>query len=115
MKYLCTIFYEEARLTEMPSPDLNNFLQACAQCAHELESKGHLLAAGALEEVRTAVSVRVRNGKVAISDGPFAETKEQLGGFCLLEARDLNEAIQIAQSMPPAQIGTVEVRPLKIQ
>lgn len=113
MKYLCAIYFEEARLNAMSSSDLNNFLQACAACADELQSKGHLVAAGALEEVRSAVSVRVENGKTLVSDGPFAETKEQLGGFCLLEARDLNEAIQLAKSMPPAQIGAVEVRPLK--
>ncbi|MBA3732325.1 MAG: hypothetical protein H0W93_08280, partial [Gammaproteobacteria bacterium] len=66
-----------------------------------------------LESVRTATTVRVRNGKVSITDGPFAETKEQLAGFYLIDARDLNEAIQIAAKIPPARVGSIEVRPIR--
>jgi hypothetical protein len=79
----------------------------------ELRSSGQHIAADALQTVETATTIRVRNGKVSITDGPFAETKEQLGGFFLIEARDLNEAIRIASKIAGARIGCVEVRPLK--
>src|SRR5262249_7687859 len=83
--------------------------------AHDtaLRKSGHCVGSEALESVQTATTVRVRNGKVSIIDGPFAETKEQLAGFYLIDARDLNEAIQLAAKIPPARVGSVEVRPIR--
>ena len=78
----------------------------------ELDARNHLLVAGALQPVHTAVSVRVRNGRFSSTDGPFAETKEQLGGFVLIDAIDLNEALQIVAKNPMARFGTIEVRPI---
>jgi hypothetical protein len=85
----------------------------CLACGNGFRQSGVLVAAEALQPVDTATTVRVRNGKVAITDGPFAETKEQLAGFYLVEARDLNEALQIAAKIPPAREGSVEVRPVR--
>jgi hypothetical protein len=78
----------------------------------ELRQKGQLIAVQRLQSVDTATTVRVRNGKLSTTDGPFAETKEQLGGFFLIEARDLNEALQIASRLPGARLGCIEVRPI---
>jgi hypothetical protein len=80
-----------------------------AQIRHD----GYCLASEALESVQTATTVRVRNGKTSVTDGPFAETKEQLAGFYMIDARDLNEAIQIAAKIPPARVGCIEVRPVR--
>ncbi len=78
-----------------------------------LRKAGHLVVAHALQPVEAATTVRVRNGKLSTTDGPFAETKEQLGGFILIEARDLNEAIQVAAKIPLARRGSIEVRPIR--
>ena len=78
-----------------------------------IRNSGHCIASEALQSVQTATTVRVRSGKVAITDGPFAETKEQLAGFYMIDARDLDEAIQIASKIPPARVGCVEVRPIR--
>src|SRR3972149_4262435 len=78
-----------------------------------VRASGHCLASEALQPVQTATTVRVRNGKVSVTDGPFAETKEQLAGFYMIEARDLNEAIQLAAKIPPARVGSIEVRPIR--
>lgn len=106
MKYLCLVYGEEKNLETMPDSD-------CLAYDAEIRESGHCLASEALQPVQTATTVRVRNGKVSITDGPFAETKEQLAGFYLIEARDLNEAIQLAAKIPPAQVGSVEVRPIR--
>lgn len=87
--------------------------EECVAYDEELKGRGVSIAAEALQPVRTATTVRVRNGKTSVIDGPFAETKEQLAGFYLVDARDLNEAIQIASGIPPAQVGCVEVRPIR--
>jgi hypothetical protein len=78
-----------------------------------LRKSGHLIVTHALQSVQTASTVRVRSGKQSVTDGPFAETKEQLGGFFLIDARDLNEAIQLAAKIPPARVGSIEVRPVR--
>ena len=78
-----------------------------------IRDSGHCIASEALQSVQTATTVRVRNGKMSITGGPFAETKEQLAGFSMIEARDLNEAIQIASKIPPARVGSIEVRPIR--
>src|SRR6266508_737424 len=106
MKYLCLVYSEEKRLDAVPDSE-------CLAYDAALRESGHCLASEALQPVRTAATVRVRNGKLSITDGPFAETKEQLAGFYLIEARDLNEAIQMASKIPPARVGSVEVRPVR--
>ena len=85
----------------------------CFACGNGFRKSGLLIAAEALQAVETATTVRVRNGKMSITDGPFAETKEQLAGFYLIEARDLNDAIQAAAKIPPAREGSIEVRPVR--
>jgi hypothetical protein len=106
MKYLCLVYMEEQKLRAVPDRE-------CRACGDGLRQSGRLLAAEALQPTGTATTVRVRGGKVSTTDGPFAETKEQLAGFYLVDARDLNEAIQIAAKIPPAREGSVEVRPVR--
>ena len=106
MKYLCLVYLDERRLPEVPDIE-------CVSFDTELRDSGRCLASEALQPVETATTVRVRNGKVSVTDGPFAETKEQLAGFYLIEARDLNEAIQVAGQIPPARVGSIEVRPIR--
>ena len=106
MKYLCLVYGEEHALSKMAD-------EHCVAFDDEVRKSGHCIASEALQPVSTATTVRVRNGKVAVTDGPFAETKEFLAGFYMIEARDLNEAIQIASRIPPAQIGSIEVRPIR--
>ena len=106
MKYLCLVYLEEERLRAIPDRE-------CQACGDGFRKSGLLVAAEALEPVATAATVRVRNGRMSVVDGPFAETKEQLAGFYLIDARDLNEAIQIAAKIPPAREGSVEVRPVR--
>jgi hypothetical protein len=106
MKYLCLVYLEEERLRLLPD-------QECYDYVEELAGSGRLVAAEALQPVETATTVRVRNGRLSITDGPFAETKEQLAGFYLIEARDLNDAIQAASKIPPAREGSIEVRPIR--
>lgn len=106
MKYLCLVYSEEAKLDEVPDAD-------CVAYDTALRKSAQCLASEALQPVQTATTVRVRNGKVSVTDGPFAETKEQLAGFYLIEARDLNEAIQLAAKIPPARVGSIEVRPVR--
>ena len=106
MKYLCLVYLDEKRLDELPDEDCVDFDTA-------IRKSGHCIASEALESVQTATTVRVRNGKVSVTDGPFAETKEQLAGFYMIEARDLNEAIQLASKIPPARVGSIEVRPIR--
>ena len=106
MKYLCLVYLDEKRLDELPDED-------CVEFDEGIRNSGHCIASEALQSVQTATTVRVRSGKVSITDGPFAETKEQLAGFYMIEARDLNEAIQIASKIPPARVGSIEVRPIR--
>jgi hypothetical protein len=106
MKYLCLVYLEKEKLRAVPDSE-------CMTCGDGFRKSGLLVAAEALQPVETAATVRVRGGKVSVTDGPFAETKEQLAGFYLLDARDLNEAIQMAAKIPPAREGSVEVRPVR--
>jgi hypothetical protein len=106
MKYLCLVYMEKDKLHAVPDKE-------CMACGQGFRQRGLLVAAEALQPIETATTVRVRNGKTYITDGPFAETKEQLAGFYLVDARDLNEAIQIAEKIPPAREGSVEVRPVR--
>jgi hypothetical protein len=106
MKYLCLVYLEQGKLHAVKDAE-------CFSCGEHLRANGSLIAAEALQPIETATTVRVRNGRVSVTDGPFAETKEQLAGFYLVEARDLNDAIQIASKIPPAREGSVEVRPVR--
>ena len=106
MKYLCLVYLEPGKLRTVPDRE-------CMACGDGLRQSGLLLAAEALQPVDTATTVRVRNGKLSVTDGPFTETKEQLAGFYLIDARDLNDAIQVASKIPPAREGSVEVRPVR--
>ena len=110
MKYLCLVYSEEALLHSLPDGPKDPECHAYAEAVH---GSGRMLAAQALESVSTATTVRMRNGKLSITDGPFAETKEQLAGFYLIDAADLNEAIQWASKIPPARVGSIEVRPVR--
>lgn len=106
MKYLCLVYLDEQRLAELPDED-------CVAYDASIRASGHCLAAEALESVHTAITVRVRDGRISITDGPFAETKEQLTGFYMIDARALDEAVQIAAGIPPARVGSIEVRPIR--
>ena len=106
MKYLCLIYLSPEEWSSAPD-------EACMASGNALRASGHLIAAEPLHPVHTATTVRVRNGQLGVTDGPFAETKEQLAGFYLVDARDLNEAIQIASKIPPAKFGSIEVRPVR--
>jgi hypothetical protein len=110
MKYLCLIYCDEDKLHSLPESPADT---ECMAYGYSLEERGCRVASEALESVQTATTVRLRNGRVSITDGPFAETKEQLVGFYLIDVRDLNEAIQVAARIPPARIGSVEVRPVR--
>jgi hypothetical protein len=106
MKYLCLVYMDERRLEEIDDNE-------CMACGDSLRQSGHMIGGEALQSVQTATTVRVRNGRVSVTDGPFAETKEQLAGFYMVDAKDLNEAIQIATRIPPARVGSIEVRPVR--
>ena len=106
MKYLCLVYLDEKRIAEVPDAH-------CVEFDAGIRRSGHCLASEALQSVQTATTVRVREGRVSITDGPFAETKEQLAGFYMIEARDLDEALKIAAQIPPAAIGSIEVRPIR--
>lgn len=106
MKYLCLVYLDEQRLDELPDED-------CVAYDTAIRSSGHCLASEALQSVHTATTVRVRSGKVSVTDGPFAETKEQLAGFYMIEAKNIDEAIHIAAGIPPARVGSIEVRPIR--
>jgi hypothetical protein len=110
MKYLCLVYCDEGLLHSLPdSPEDAE----CMAYAESLQGSGRMLAAEALKSVQTATTVRVRGGHMSLTDGPFAETKEQLAGFYLVDARDLNEALNIAKGIPAARVGSVEVRPVR--
>jgi hypothetical protein len=110
MKYLCLVYSDESRLHSLPESPRD---EECADYAERLVASGQLVAGQALAPVATAATVRVRDGEVSVTDGPFAETKEQLAGFYLIEARDLNEAIRVAAGIPPARVGSIEIRPVR--
>jgi hypothetical protein len=106
MRYLCLVYGEEKEIGAMTD-------DACMAYDQTLRNTGRCLASEALQPVHTAATVRVRSGKVSITDGPFAETKEVLAGFYLIDASDMNEAIQVASQIPPARVGSIEVRPVR--
>jgi len=106
MKYLCLVYSEESKLEGFGDAE-------CVAYDEGLRRSGYCIASEALQPVQTATTVRVRNGRTEITDGPFAETREQLAGFYLVEAADLDEAIRLAARIPPARVGSIEVRPVR--
>ena len=113
MRYLCMAYEEENKLNALSKTEWDSLRNETLMYLECLQKEGHIIAAEALQSVRTSTTVRVRGGKVSITDGPFAETKEQLGGFFFINAADLNEAIRIASMWPSARIGSIEVRPIE--
>jgi hypothetical protein len=111
MKYLCLIC-AETLMEQMPEADAEKHFEEYVEFTEDIRKSGHFIGGNRLEPPQAAITVRVRKGKVSITDGPFVETKEQLGGYVLIEAQDLNEAIQVASRIPGARIGCVEVRPI---
>jgi hypothetical protein len=109
MKYMLLVYLDEQVMSD---DEREHCYVESAQFAQDLSSKGQYLDASPLHPVATATSVRVRDGRRVVTDGPFAETREQLGGYYLVEANDLDEAISIAERIPPARFGTVEIRPV---
>ena len=106
MKYLCLVYLEDDKLHAVPDRE-------CLNCGDDMRKQGRLLAAEPLFPAKTARTVRIREGRVSITDGPFAETKEQLAGFYLIDAATHDEALQIAATIPPARTGSIEVRPVR--
>ncbi len=115
MKYLCLAYEEEQKLNGLSRSEWDALRRETLDYVEALWTSGHLVITNALQSARTAATVRVRSGKLSVTDGPFAETKEQLGGFFLIETKDLNEAIQVASKWPSARLGTIEVRPIEEQ
>ena len=113
MKYLLLCCHDEKKVDTMTKREYDAMMAETVAYCEALKKSGHLLGVEALDSIKTAMSVKVRNGKLSVTDGPFAETKEQLGGFFLIDARDLNEAIQVASKFPSVRFGTMEVRPVK--
>jgi hypothetical protein len=109
MKYMLLVYMDEKAMTEA---ERQSCYAESAQLAQDLDAKGQFVAASPLRLVETATSVRVREGKPVVTDGPFAETREQLGGFYIIDAPDLDDAIAIAARIPPARKGTIEIRPI---
>jgi hypothetical protein len=113
MKFLFLIYHDEKTLDALPAEEMQGLVDGALGYMEELRRSGHFIVSNALQRARTARVVRVRGGTVTATDGPFAETKEQLGGFFLIEAKDIDEACAVASRFPPARIGTIEVRPVQ--
>ena len=112
MKYLCLIYENEKAWESMPPAESEAIMNEYFSFTEDIRKSGKYVAGEALQPTPTATTVRVRNGKVSTTDGPYVETKEQLGGFYLIEAKDLNEALQVAARIPSARYGGIEVRPV---
>src|SRR5262245_61357916 len=106
MKYLCLVYLEADKLHAVPDRE-------CFNCGEDMRKQGLLLGAEPLYPVETAKTLRIRDGRIAVTDGPFAETKEQLAGFYLIDAPNQDEALKIASRIPPAREGSIEVRPVR--
>jgi hypothetical protein len=111
MRYLCMVHVDEAMMQALTEPEGEELTRKSLDYDEELEAKGHYIASNALKGPETATVIRVRNGKVSMHDGPHVETKEHLGGFILIEARDHAEAVALAATIPMANFGSIEVRP----
>jgi hypothetical protein len=113
MKFLVLIYNDTELLDAMPQPEFDATMRGCLSKADELKDEGHLIESQMLESPATAKTIRVRKGRMTTLDGPFAETKEVLGGFNLIEARDMDEAVQIAAQFPWSETGSIEIRPVR--
>ena len=111
MKYICLGYYEEKKWETLPESERNTLMDECFAYDDELKKNGHFVGGEALQSAQNAITLRWRNGKAVVTDGPFAETKEQLGGLLVLEARDLNHAIQLMSKHPGVKAGPFEIRP----
>ena len=112
MKYLCLIYDDEAQWPKLSKQDADTLLREYGAFTESVKKSNHFIAGQRLQPTGAATTVRIRNGQLSTTDGPFAETKEQLGGFYLIEARDLNEALQLAGRIPGVKHGSIEVRPI---
>ena len=112
MRYLCQVWFESSVLERMTNEEKQTLDRDSAAYDRDLEASGHMIHAEALQQPGAAVTVKVRNSEMSVTDGPYAETKEQLGGFILIEAKDLNDAIRVAAGIPLARYGSIEVRPI---
>jgi hypothetical protein len=113
MRYLCMVCYDQKTLDNLSKPEFDALVGESLAYDDELRDGGHYLYSGALQSIQTATTLRIQSGKVLATDGPFAETKEHIGGFIVIEARDLDEAIRLASKIPPARLGCIEVRPIQ--
>ena len=113
MKFMFMIYHDEDELNALPAREMQTLVDSALDYDDEIRRSGHYIVSNALQPARTARTIRVRGGKVSTTDGPFAETKEQLGGFFLIEAKDMDEACAVASRFPPARIGIIEVRPVQ--
>jgi hypothetical protein len=113
MKYLCLVYFEQHVLDALSPSESAALDHESLDYDEDLQKRGHYIASAALQPITAATTVRTRGDKVSMTDGPFAETKEILGGFIFIEARDLNEAVRIAGNIPMAKIGSIEVRPVQ--
>ena len=114
MQYLCLIYDDEKTWANMPEDERNTVYGEYMAFTQSIKDSGNHVAGEALQPTSTATSVRIRNGETLVTDGPFAETKEQLGGYYLVEAKDVDEALKIAERIPSARYGTIEVRPVVV-
>jgi hypothetical protein len=112
MKYLCLIYDEEAKWAKMTQDEAGKMMAEYGAFTEDINKSGHYVGGNRLQPTSTATTVRSRGGKVSTTDGPYAETKEQLAGFYLIEAKDLNDAVQVASRIPSAKLGAIEVRPI---
>ena len=113
MKFMFMIFHDEDELNALPAREMQTLVDSALDYDDEIRRSGHYIVSNALQSARTARTIRVRSGKVSTTDGPFAETKEQLGGFFLIEAKDMDEACAVAARFPPARVAVLEVRPVQ--
>ena len=113
MKFMFMIYHDEHQLEALPKGEMQTLIDSALDYDDEIRRSGHYIVSDALQHSRTARTIRVRGGRVSTTDGPFAETKEQLGGFFLIDAKDIDEACAVASRFPPARIGVIEVRPVR--
>ena len=113
MRFMFAIYHDEKELEALPEAEVQRLVDGSLEYDEELRQSGHYIASDALQRVGTARTIRVRAGKVSTSASPFAETKEQLGGFFVIEAKDMDEACAVAARFPPARVAVVEVRPVQ--
>jgi hypothetical protein len=113
MKFMFMIYHDETVLDALPEGEMQALVDSALDYDEDIRRSGHYIVSNALQPARTARTIRVRGGRVSSTDGPFAETKEQLGGFFLIEARDIDEACAVASRFPPARLGIIEVRPVQ--